>query len=327
MLTEQQLAQRQLGLGGSEVGTIVGVNTWGEPLDVFVTKRRGKDGELPPILKPEPQRVGIDKRTVGQMLEGAIVDLYLLEQDDSLYPDLCPTYQHPDHPWVLDTPDRLMRDAATTAAVRGLECKAVGWRMADDWRDDSMPMSVMCQVQWGMHTLGLKQWDVAALIGGTDFRIRRIDRDDDLITDLHNACERFWFDHIVANVPPEPDSGAAAMRYMSRRFPDSGKLVRDVTGDGEIAALVADLATQKALAREAKDHIASIQSQLCERVGEAKGLKGPWGSFQWPTRDGSVSWKSVAEHLAGGAIDPAVLDQFRGADYRKPGFYPRRRKK
>jgi predicted phage-related endonuclease len=45
-------------------------------------------------------------------------------------------------------------------------------------------------------------WNVAALIGGTDFRLYHIERDLEAEAGLNKAEELFWREYVLKRVPP-----------------------------------------------------------------------------------------------------------------------------
>jgi hypothetical protein len=66
----------------------------------------------------------------------------------------------------------------------------------------------------------------------------------------------------------------------------------------------------------------SIENELCAMVGDHYGVEGECGKFLWFSKPGSVSYKSIAEELAGGKIPEDLFDRHRGAPTRMAQFYP-----
>jgi predicted phage-related endonuclease len=60
------------------------------------------------------------------------------------------------------------------------------------------------QCLWYMKLTGFQVWHLAVLIGGNKFRMYRIERDDDLIESIFKQVKAFWFNHVIADVPPDP---------------------------------------------------------------------------------------------------------------------------
>jgi predicted phage-related endonuclease len=334
-LTAEQLQARPKTLGASEISAIVGENPYREAADIWARKARGPDLEIPPLIPPEGPRqelpefgddegqIEIDPRDAGNLLEDAIGKLYAKASGFDVVPG-GGTMAHQDHPWATATPDfwcfNPPRDVVK-APSHGLECKLVGFGAASDWDADGVPGYVMCQVQWTMFVVGAQRWDVAASIGSRP-RFVRVDRDEELIGMLWEAGERFWREHVLADVPPPTETSTGATRLVVARWArDNGQTI---VAPDDAVDLVRDLMRYQAAEKEAKDGARQTKAKLCEIVGENKAIKGPWGSFHWGTQRGSVGWKALAEQLAGGEIDPDLLEEFRSEPYRKARLFAKK---
>lgn len=341
-LTAQQLEQRTRLIGASEIAAIAGLNRFSDPIKVWSLKRRGVDGEVPPLVEADNPEA-TSQRGVGHVLEPAIVQLYteqIEEPDAVILP--CHTLVHPIHDFIGATPDRLVYPSTEAASgfdpkpTHGLEIKIVGRYMADDW-DDGVPDDVVCQCQQNMSVTGLQRWDVAALVGGTDFRVETIWRDDDVIEALTDIATAFWNDFIVADVMPDIVDGKSAQKALMATWAlDNGEVIE---APPEAAPLAQRLAAVMKAQNFLKKKADRIKAELCKLTGENKGMKAEWGSFSWPTMRGGVQWKAVAEELAatvsadgGGSFTPEqvledVAEKHRADAYRKAQLYPKKAKK
>lgn len=341
-LSAQQLEQRQRLIGASEIAAIAGLNRFSDPIKVWSLKRRGPDGELDPMVPPDESDV-IDQRDVGHALEPAIVQLYAktIQQPDAVILP-CHTLVHPVHDFIGATPDRLVYASASDASgfdpkpTHGLEIKIVGRYMADDW-DDGVPDDVVCQCQQNMAVAGLQRWDVAALVGGTDFRVETIWRDDDVIEALTDIAIAFWNDFVVADVMPDIEDGKSAQKVLMAKWSQDNGQVIDAPADAEpLARGLANVMKAQNFLKKKADR---LKAELCKLTGDNRGMKSDWGSFSWPTMRGGVQWKAVAEELAatvsadgGGSFTPEqvledVAEKHRADAYRKAQLYPKKAKK
>ena len=329
-LSATDRAMRVHGVGGSEIASLAGIapGYFKGPLDIWLTKARGADGEIPPIIPPdEDEEVteegiptgGAPRAQVGHALEPALRSLYTARTGIKVAPS--PTLQHPRVPFVVASPDAL-----AVAEPRGVELKVVGSTMVHHWDGDSVPDYVLAQAAWGMAVTDLPAWDVGALLGGTDFRIYHLLRDLDFEEALLEAAAVFWEGHVRADVPPEPTNAEEAQRYLRRRYP-GGKVPCAVIGDGKDGE-IAELARWLALAKEQKKLLEAAEKQLTTAFctfcadNDAAGVEGGWGRFLWSPVRGNVSWKDVAEELAGGIVPAAIAEKHRGDAFRSPKFYP-----
>ena len=318
MLTAEQLELRTRGIGASEVGAICGVNPCRTASDVWLTKRRGKDLELPPLVGPTEDVPGeVSPMTVGNVVESAIVELYRIATPEVTEIRECTTLVCQQTPWLMATPDRLVKLGPID---RGLECKAVGRWMLGEWdaEDEGLPASVTCQCLTGMHVTGLSRWDVA-MLSGTDFRVLPVERDQEAIDSLVECADWFWREYVLGDKAPPPGTGAAAKRLVAARFPECSGEIVDVGNDAEIKEQVIALLAAKNDAKEAEEREAMAKAWLVERAGSNKGLRGPWGSFQAPVKLGGPMWKDIAESLHGGPVPDSMVDKFRGAGGRTSG--------
>lgn len=332
MLSDAQLKMRQMGLGASEVPAVLGLSPWQEPLDVWATKRRGKSGEIPPLIE-KPQldadspgalavSLSVDPRIVGSVLEDGIAEIYRVRMGGDLKLARADTQTGPE-PWQLATPDRIVvLPGAKEKDLFGLECKAVGRRTIHAWDDVPIPDYVLAQVMWSMHVCRFERWDVCANLAGTEARIETVERDADLLRGMVEICTEFWRKYVEGDEQPPATSSDGAYRIAVAKWAkDNGE---SIDAPEEAAPLVAKLIHARAAEKEAREESRRLKARLCAMVGEARSMVGDWGRFSWPTRRGSVAWKALAEHLSDGPISDDLLEEFRAASYRSSQLYPKK---
>jgi putative phage-type endonuclease len=325
MLTDEQLERRQRSLGASEIAAVVGLDPRKTVVDIWATKRRGQLLEHAPIIandvEPEPDeplavagRIDTDPRQLGNLFEDAIARAYEHRTGNLVAPSPG-TVEHAAKSWATCTPDRLIVDG-------GLECKLVGAWMRKDWPSDGIPEYVSLQCQWSMHVTGAEAWDVAALVDGTDLRIFRVERDEELIVDIDDMATDFWRDHVLGDLMPPIDRPDAALRILQARWrQDDGTTA---TAKAEASEVVRRLVLAQERERDAKTEVATMKAILCGMTGSARSLAGPWGRFDWPSHQGTPRWKEIAEELAGGVVPAAVVERHRGDGFRAAKIYPHR---
>lgn len=189
-LTEQQLADRQLGIGGSDVAAILGLSPWKSPLDVYLEKV----GEASPTQPNE-------RMLWGQRLESLVADEYCTRHDRQVRRKR-QTVVHKQYPWMRANIDRIVVNLD-----RLLECKATGERNADLWGEpgtDEIPELYMAQVQHYLIVCARPVIDVAVLIGGQEYRDYTVEADREIHDMLLDEEHRFWHEHVEARIPPAP---------------------------------------------------------------------------------------------------------------------------
>lgn len=278
MLSDEQRKERMRGLGSSEVAAVCGLNPWRSAHDVWLLKRG---------LADDASEENVRTR-MGLRVEAAIAEEYQLDTGAELAH--WGTITGPE-PWMLATPDR-----SVFGARRLVEIKNVGWRSAFHWGsdDDAIPDYYRPQVEWQMLVCDVDETDVAAWLGGSEFRIYRIKRNRALGDAIANVCRRFWFDNVLGNVPPAVDGSDGARRMLAKLYPANTKPMLVATAEAnEIAerlvAAKADLSTVE----EKKSY---LENRLREAIGDADGMLGPdWKATHRADKNGKRSLRFTTQ--------------------------------
>ncbi|OVE45694.1 YqaJ viral recombinase family protein [Chromobacterium violaceum] len=203
---EEWLALRNTGIGGSDAGTVLNVNPYKTPLQLYLEKR----GEI------EAEDIS-DKLAVkaGIGLEDFVAQLY--SEQTGRRVERCNTMlRHPKHSWMLGNLDRLVWEGdkrpqfkGEIRTKRGLECKTALGRFIDKsaWGpdgSDEVPMPYLAQCQHYMAVTDAEIWDLAVLLSGPEFRIYPIKRDDELIAGMIEQEAEFW-DRVKTGRAPDMD--------------------------------------------------------------------------------------------------------------------------
>lgn len=186
MNREQWLEQRRTGIGGSDIAAILGLSRYKTPLQVWREKR----GEVIDDADNAAMRW-------GRYLEPVVRQAYADETGREV---LLPSgiLRHPTRPFMVASLDGFTEDR------RVFEAKTA--RTAEGWGEagsDQVPQAYLLQVQWYMAITGFAVADVAALIGGSDFRVYPIEADAELHELMIDAAAEFWRS-VERGEPPEP---------------------------------------------------------------------------------------------------------------------------
>jgi putative phage-type endonuclease len=258
------MTTRESGVSGTEVSALFGMNPWLTKMGLYARKKGLVDE-----VKPS------ERMKIGKALEPVVVHLYEeatgneVEWKDKLI-------SHPKEPLIIGTPDGFIGEKAI------FEAKTAGLDRAFEWGDegtDFVPQHYLMQVQHYMMLTGMKQAEVAALIGGNDFRRFSVPADEELQAMMLDEIRRFWRDHIEAGVAPEIDASEESRSYLLRRFPSATEGVRQAT-DGEDELVVGILQTRKEL-KFLTERKETLQNQLKDSIGFAKGLTSTHGKVSW----------------------------------------------
>lgn len=188
-------------IGSSDVAAILGISPWRTALDVYLDKT-----QPPAEEKLDPGRARAMTR--GKRMEPYVIDL-LAEETGLQIIARGNRYIDPELPFVAAEID------AEAASGENIEIKTVSPFKAKEWGDqqtDEIPLHYTAQV---MHALMVTRREVCTLgvlIGADDFRIYRVERDEETIAAIREREIAFWHGNIEAGVPPEPASVADIAR-------------------------------------------------------------------------------------------------------------------
>ena len=185
-----------------------------------------------------------------------------------------------------------------------LEIKTAGYHSAPQW-EEGVPIAYQCQVLHQLAVTGHAWAEVAVLIAGQDFRIYRIERDDDKIADLIEREADFW-QHVCTDQQPEPNGSADAGHSLQWLYPQDNGLTVDLSE----SPVFNQLFTELLHTRERKDQVeqqeALIRQQLQNALGDASTAL---------FAAGKVSWKKSKDRMAPDLErlrqeHPHLLDQY-----------------
>lgn len=240
------LAQREKGIGSSEVGTILGVNPFETPYQLW----RRKKGLAPAQEQNEAMRA-------GTILESAVATYFEEEsgrqvikasEGDWLAVDT-------ERDFLRVSPDRTYwLEGKHSKDNKGiLECKTTQL----DIDSDNLPKHWFCQLMYQLGVMGYRQGSLAWLTRGRKFGYIDLAFDPDFYTYMVERLERFWVDSIVGDQEPP----VTTIEDVQLKFPCSvaGKVIEinDELMDElnilkSVRSQLDELSSQK---KEIEDHI------------------------------------------------------------------------
>lgn len=293
MLTEEQQAIRRTGIGGSEIGAVVGLSPYAKPIDVWRAK---VEGHILEETKPMKR---------GRILEPALADWYAEDTGATL--EFAPTLRHPSSLIAVATPDRF----ASLAGERWvLELKTANFRTLSQWGEagtDKVPKHYLAQVAWEMACADLERADLAVLVAGDDFRIYHLRRDRELEAMLLEEAEKFWRDYVLTKTPPPVDGSDSFEDWLLARYPAHQSGLLEATPEAE--ALARELRAAQEALEPNEARLDAAKNQLRALIGDAEGLVGSFGKITWRKSKDSerTDWEAVAK-AAG--VTPELIKQF-----------------
>lgn len=216
------LTARRGGVGGSEVGALVGVSEYETPFSIWDTKMNGGK-DLSEVAAVE----------WGHRLEHVVADK-VAEEIGLVSRFAGGLWARRDNPVLRVTPDRLACRPRSWTAVGVIECKTAGddehWESgviyADGTGTGSAPLSYQAQLQWQLGILGLKKGWLGCFVLGQErsFFTVEVHFNPDWFQELATEATRFWRENILADEMPMHDLRHPKTEELLKRL--SPKVVR-----------------------------------------------------------------------------------------------------
>lgn len=251
------LELRKTGIGSSEVATIVGLNPWETPYQLW----RRKLG----IDAPKEENFAM---RAGHYLEDAVSHFWADETGREIIKRSAGDWiiRDNDRPFLQVSPDRtywLTGEKRNDDNKGILECKTTQLTIdADD-----LPKHWFCQVQYQLGVARLEHGSLAWLCCGREFGYKDIDLVPDFYGWLVEEVERFWRDNILGKQEPSAVSVKDVLLKYNRHT------------DGKIIEVSSEIFDACSSLREIKKQIKGLettQAELEERIkmafGDAEGI-------------------------------------------------------
>jgi len=254
---------RNGGIGSSDAAAAVGLSPYKSALALWLEKT----GRKAPDDLSQSEAV-----FWGTTLEPVLAKVYA-ERTGNKVRRVNAVLQHPEHPFMLANLDR----AIGTDGV--LEIKTAGHHSTVFW-EDGIPEAYQCQVLHQLAVTGKSWADVAVLIGGQDFRIYRITREDDKVAVLIEREAQFW-QKVVTDTAPAPDGSESSGMALSWLYPhDTGRTL-DCTESATLNTLFAELLTFKGQRTQLEFLEATHRQSIQAAMGDASTAVFVGGRVTW----------------------------------------------
>jgi len=248
---------RKNGIGGSDMGTVLGLNKYDSVVRLF----HEKIGSIPPRTEDN------NLMFWGRQLEDEIAKIWSFY--DGTFDGYIENYKNnkvirscrningyvvnPKYPWLFGSLDRvqnisggvnlLTKQPLSTEAV--LECKTLTYWASQIWQD-GIPIYYLIQVHQYMIIIESDYAEIAILKDGNNFIVEKIQRDDSLCEQIIEISKAFWYNRIlpaqdaykkkrqaemegnysesekyealVQRLEPDPDNSEAYREFMEERF-------------------------------------------------------------------------------------------------------------
>lgn len=308
MLTKQQLEARRAGIGGSDIGAVLGLSPWKTPLDVWMSKV----GQSVDTVQNE------EAVYWGSVLEDVVARRYA-ELHDRKVQRINQMLRHPEVDIALANIDRAVINPDIAGIVRVkdgrlttdriLECKtANAFAVRGDlWGEpgtDKVPDYYLTQVQWYMGITGATVADLAVLFGGQKHVTYTIAYDAELFGDMIDQAQAWWIRHVLNGIAPDPRTASEARALWPSHIANKQAIV-----GVEVADAVARLADIKARKKSLEAEEAQAEDVILTAFGDAEEIVCEGQKLAtWKANKAShkTDWAGAADAIKGWMIEQNI---------------------
>lgn len=265
---------RNRGIGGSDIGAIMGVSPFTSARQVYLQKVGMYPAEF------EPGAAAQERMRFGHLLEPVVAQEFSVRTGLKVI-EAGATLVHKDYDWALANVDRLIVDD-NNVPYGVLEIKTAGEYQKDDWDEGEIMMSYQYQLQWYLFVTGLPVGHFAALVGGNKFFTYEVRRNDELIADMLEKVSSFWYDNVLKL--QEPPMQAADTEFVNKTNLNVVKGSEMVSTDGLVDDLAETIVHCKAQIKELEKTLEMAQNQIKDLMKENEVLYTPGHVVKWSPR-------------------------------------------
>ena len=250
---------REKYIGGSDAAAVLGLSRWKSPLEVWAYKT----GAIPEEDISDKLQVKL-----GVRLEETVAELFE-EQTGKLCHRVNRTITHPQYDFIRANIDRKMfkEDAI-------VECKTTSAWKAKEWDGEDVPREYVIQALHYLAVTGAARCYVAVLVGNQDFKIKTVERDEKIISDLIKREVHFWNEFVIKGVPPA--ASYTDKDTLSALYPQALE-EKTIELDSESVAVLESLEGMKKDAKGLERQIEEQENFLRQKLGDAEiGLARGW---------------------------------------------------
>ena len=261
------LRYRTMGIGGSDVSVIAGINPYRSVYQLWLEKT-GQN---------EPAESENEYTHFGTILE-PVIRREFMERTGLKVRQKHMLLQSEEYPFMLANLDGVIN---LDGKMCIFEAKTASAYKLDDWQS-GIPPEYMLQVQHYMAVTGAVKTYIAALIGGNHFEYKLIERDDDMIVKIIAMEKLFWEVNVLGGIAPKIDGTKATTEFFNCKYNYSNgqtvELPEEIVPDCEEYSRLSDEISKQTAAKDA----------ICNRIKSLmqNNETGVAGKYK-------ISWKQV----------------------------------
>ena len=288
---EKWLGYRTKGIGCSEVGSVLNLNPYNSPAQVFHEK-------LGTIETEEVRNMAI---LMGNQLEDTVMNLWKHYEEgvkDSIVENMNDGViireaikpnvyaRNPKYPWLFGGCDGIFEHNGEMAI---LEIKTISSRTCDKY-ENGVPPYYICQVQAYMMLFDCNYAELCMLVDGRDFKVVPFHRDEEFVTIINDKCSKFVDsikacqsnESLITDLEPQPEGDDAYKAFLKKRWSGSDQSVMQPSE--ELSDLCVEYFKAKAIMDEATEGVNKVKHQMQNMMGNHTEIDFPKDTY-------SVTWR------------------------------------
>lgn len=274
------LKHRESGIGSSEVGTILGLNPYETPYQLW-RRKKGLDA---------PKEENFAMRA-GHYLEDAVSLFYHDETGKEIIKASAGDWLivNNEKQYLRVSPDRTFWIPGRPKSDRNkgiLECKTTQLEVDAN----SLPQHWFCQLQYQLGVAELEQGALAWLTMGREFGFRDMMFDKEFYDYMIEEVDRFWIDNIQGNLEPNPVNVEDVILKNPRHV-----IGKNVEADAELVEMCRELKEIKLDIAERETRKKELESVIKMAMGDAEAMVVPGGNPAKPSI--LATWKAAKDSV------------------------------
>jgi putative phage-type endonuclease len=275
----EQKRQKQVGIGGSDAGTLLGLNSFKDEYTLYLEKI----GEITPSEAGEAAYW-------GHTLEPVVADKWHERYGKAMGIEIEPfayLLQSKEHPFMLANIDRLARRGDSFGI---LEIKTASEYLNGEWQNGEIlangtgngkvPAKYYAQVQHYMAVTGLGWSYFGSLVGGNKLYSVYVERNDAYIEQLIQT-ELLFSQRVDMRIPPEINGSDTCKQLIGSLYPDPTESYKELEND-EFGEWLLRRMELKEQIGELEKELTLVENNIKNAIGEDlgamwQGYKVTWG--------------------------------------------------
>lgn len=293
---------REKYIGGSDVGTILGVNQFKSPYELYLEKT----GQI--------EKENLDDKLqikLGHKMEQVVAELY--EEETGKKTQMAnKSFTCKEYPFLRGHIDRKI-----LKEKRGLEIKTTSSYNKTNYKDGEIPPTHYYQCMFYMMITGMHKWDICTLRDNRQLYITTVEWDSDIAEDMLDKLIEFWNCVETKTWDKEIDGSEHTTQAINNLYP--------VSLENSVVALSSDdTITSISDYYAAKENIKALETIVNSFENQVKGLMKD-NEVALINNEYKVTWKSSSR--SGGYDVKRYLEDHPKSEllkYKKPDTTTRR---